>query len=50
MLKRNTSIRNDENKWGELFSMLLTQEQLSLSANKVFKLVCTVIRTVGFYA
>ena len=29
--------------------MLLTQEQLSLSTNKVLKFVCTVIRTVKFY-
>ena len=35
---------------GYLFSMLLTQEQLSLSTNKVLKFVCTVIRTVKFYA
>ena len=30
--------------------MLLTQEQLSLNANKVIVFVCTVIRTVEFYA
>ena len=30
--------------------MLRTQEQLSLSANKAHKFVCTVIRTVEFYA
>ena len=30
--------------------MLRTQEQLSLSANKAHKFVCTVIRTVQFYA
>ena len=30
--------------------MLRTQEQLSLSASKVHKFVCTVIRTVEFYA
>ena len=35
---------------GYLFPTLLTQEQLSLSTNKVLKLVCTVIRTVKFYA
>ena len=30
--------------------MFLTQEQLSLSTNKVLKFVCTVIRTAKFYA
>ena len=30
--------------------MLRTQEQLSLSASKAHKFVCTVIRTVEFYA
>ena len=30
--------------------MLLTQKQLSLSTNKVLKFVCTVIRTLKFYA
>ena len=34
---------------GEMFPMLQTQEQLSLSANKVHKFVCTVIRTAEFY-
>ena len=33
-----------------LFPMLLTQEQLSQSTNKVLKFVCTVSRTVKFYA
>ena len=33
----------------ELFPTLQTQEQLSLSANKAHKYVCTVIRTVEFY-
>ena len=30
--------------------MLLTQEQLSLSTNKVLTFVCMVIRTLKFYA
>ena len=30
--------------------MLLTQEQLSLITSNVLKFVCTVIRTVKFYA
>ena len=30
---------------GYLFSILLTQDQLSLSTNKVLKFVCTGIRT-----
>ena len=30
--------------------MFRTQEQLSLSANKAHKFVCTVFRTVEFYA
>ena len=34
----------------ELFPTLLTQEQLSLSANKVLQFVCTVIRNVEFYS
>ena len=34
----------------ELFPTLLTQEQLPLSANKVLKFVCTVIRNVEFYS
>ena len=34
----------------ELFPMLGTQEQLSLSANKAHKFLCTVIWTVKFYA
>ena len=33
-----------------LFPMLLTQDQLSLSTNKVLKFVCTFIRTVKFYS
>ena len=36
MLKRNTSIQNDENKYGNSY--------------KAHKFVCTVIRTVEFYA
>ena len=32
----------------ELFPTLQTQEQLSLSANKAHKFVCTVMRTVEF--
>ena len=31
-------------------SNVATQAQLSLSANKAYKFVCTVIRTVEFYA
>ena len=34
----------------ELFPILWNQKQLSLSANKAHKFVCTVIRTVEFYA
>ena len=34
----------------ETVSILLTQEKLSLSASKVLMLVCTIIRTVKFYA
>ena len=30
--------------------MLVTLEQLSLSDNKVLKLVCTVVRTIKFYS
>ena len=33
-----------------LFPMLSLQEQLSLSTTKVLKFVCTVSRTVKFYA
>ena len=35
---------------GDPFPMLLTQEQLSLSASKVLESVCMVIRIVEFYA
>ena len=35
---------------GNLFPILRSQEQLSLSASKVHKFVCTVIRTVELYA
>ena len=34
---------------GNLFPMLLTQKQLSLSTRNVLKFVCTVIQTVKFY-
>ena len=49
MLRQNTTIQNDDNEWGELFPVLLAQEQFSLSVKKVLKFVCTVIWTVEFY-
>ena len=44
---------HDHSEWwqwmGELFPMLLAQEQFSLSVKKVLKFVCTVIWTIEFY-
>ena len=48
--KRNTNIQNDEHKFWELFPILRTHEQLSLSANKAHKFVYTVFGTVEIYA
>ena len=51
----NISIQNNENQCvcvcvGGLFPMFLIQEHLSLGASRVLECVCTVIRTVAFYA